>query len=885
MQVAPRDRAETPDPPPESVASLFERVAAKEPGATAIRHTGGSLTYAQLNSWANRIARALLAAAGPCPGRIALPIDQGPGAIAASLAALKLGHAFVPLEVAAPPARLRSIIEDCEPAAVARSGDPAAWLDPTIPAIAIDGLREGPDEPNPGQPVMPDAIAYILFTSGSTGQPKGVCQTHGNLLHFVRVYSDNLDITREDRLSLLYSPAFSASNMDVFGALLRGATLCPFNIRQNGIAGLADWLDAQAITVLHCVPTVFRHLTQSVPRARRLRSVRAIDLGGETVFPSDVALHQDHFAEDSALYNHLAATEASVIAQCRIDGTDFDPARPMPVGYPAEGIHVTVNPIGGTGTDRPRKGELMIHSRFLSPGYWRRPDLDERAFTEDPARPGWRIFRSGDQGYFGDDGRLYFIGRKDLRIKIRGHTIDTAEIEMALRAIPGIADAVAVSRPARDARAPDELVAYVRFRDSAAVPPNEIRGALRKGLPPQMIPAHIITLDSLPVTTTGKIDRAALAASDLRETAIGPAPPPETKLERQIANIFKEILHRDAIGRDDDFFLSGGDSLKATQLLIALEGILGSPFPPAALIRNATVAGIARAAWGPTPSSGPDPALISLRETGSHPPLFLMHGRQGLAFVSPHFIRVIGAQQPLYAFHAPGLHQDRVRHQSVGRMADAYIRAMRRARPSGPYFLGALCAGCVVAIEMAKKLRASGERVGPLLLIDPTVTPPGELPWPKRLKRLLSALRRRFLLTPAEARQRTRRLRRMQSLGRIAAGPENGPDLSRAIRVGLDFEIALLRHRMTPYDGDVLLLSSRAREKRRRASRHKTIADFLVGKTEIFEVSAKHGDVHDIHNEVFARELARSVQSAVSAMGSDRTHPAASQDLGPQTSS
>ena len=459
-----------------SLGARFDRIAARRPEAPAIRDAGRTVAYGELREWSDRIAAAIAARGPESAGRVALLLDAGADAVAAVFGVWKAGHATVVLDPGDPPERLRGVLEDAEPfLVVARPG----WSGIETPALALADLPSA--EPGPLPEVTGDTTAVLVYTSGSTGAPKGVIQTHRNLLHFAETYARALDIRDEDRVSAVLSFSFAASNLDILGALLHGATLCPSDLRRRGVAHLGDWIDEEGVSVLHLGPTLFRHLLRSDPE-RRFPSVRAVDLAGEALFPGDVALARGRFGPGCRLVHHLAATEASVIAQARVEDL-ADRVGPLPAGRPASGIHAGIRDESGNEVPPGTPGEIVVHSPYLSPGYWRRPDLTRNAFSDDPDRPGWRTYRTGDLGRLDPEGTMYFLGRRASRLKIRGHSIDAAEVEAALRGVPGVRDAAAVAVAPEEGEG-DLLVAYVVVEGETNV--RGVRAALKERLLPAL---------------------------------------------------------------------------------------------------------------------------------------------------------------------------------------------------------------------------------------------------------------------------------------------------------------------------------------------------------------------------------------------------------------
>ena len=680
-------------------------------------------------------------------------------------------------------------------------------------------------------------LANLYYTSGSTGAPKGVSQTHRNVLFFADAYASTLRIGETDRLSLLYTLSFSASMMDVFSGLLNGATLCAYDVRRDGIAPLAEWLDRERITVLHAVPTVFRGLFSALAPERKLEHLRAIDLGGETVFDSDVELFRRHTLESCILVNHLAATEAHVIAQHVIEHASPRGAGGiLPVGRSPQGLSVRVVREDGSEAQADEVGALVVSSAHVSPGYWRRPELNTAAFSTEPGEPGATRYLTGDLGRVDHEGNLHFLGRKGSRVKIRGQSIDLSEVEAALAACPGVVRSAVLASSEDPQAEPDKLVAYLVVDQDTQRNALVIRRHAAKRLPSYMLPSAFVFLDALPLTATGKIDRNALAV-------IGKPPadrlrvfdPPRDDIERAVAGMYEQLLRQAPVGRDDDFFLLGGDSLSVVDLQMRVLEQFGVSL--STFYDDATVAGIAasirshRAApRGLAPSM---PVLFPVREGGNAPPMFLVHGRLGQAFVSPHFLDLLGDDLPVWAFQARGLDGLHEPHSTIEAMAADYVGEMRQRRPKGPYFIAALCAGALIANVMARMLRAAGESVLPVLLFDP----------PER--RLRADITEESLLVRIKARQ---------AEGRFLTPIEDPTYAVAAVRTAMAFELAIWKHEPKAYDGPVYMLSS---HQRMTSADSPYLKRIFTGNVERFEVGTTHSEALDPRNPAFADHLSR----------------------------
>lgn len=835
------------DPP---LWDSFAQIARQRPDAIAVRHDGDAVTFAELANRATSVAARVDAAAGSVDaGFVGLLLSNRIHLVAAMLGAVSTGRGFVMLDPDDPPERHRFILEDSRAVALLVEhdrGDHAAVapahcpvLDVAAPVVTVPPARRAR--------FASDPPASICYTSGSTGKPKGVVQTQRNLLFFARAYAAMLGIGPDDRLSLLYTPGFSAILMDVFGGLLHGGTLCGYDVRHAGVAGLADWIDRTGITVLHTVPTVFRRLCGTLAPGRIIAGVRAIDLGGEAVTAHDAALVRDRFSPSCVCWNHLAATEASVIARYPLrPAADAERTGLLPAGTPPAGVEVCIERDDGSPARPGEAGRILIASPHVSPGYWRLPDLDARHFAADPARPGWRLFRTDDIGWLDDDGLLHFSGRRGSRVKLRGHSIDLAEVEAAIRACAGVRDAAVVATRDTDG----EVVRLEAHVVPTAAPgdPSELRRALLDRLPAFMVPAVIRLHEALPETASGKIDRAALGST----AGDPPRPQPMNPLERQVAGIFSAILDVDAVDRDTDFFAAGGDSLSAVDLLARLSTALDRAIPPRLLLEHPTVGGLAAAIDRPhaaDPTTGDVPGVIvPLRTAGHHPPLFLVHGRLGQAHASPQLLAALGTGQPLYGLQARGLDGAERPHLTLASMAEDYMAAIRAVRPRGPYLLGGLCIGSYVAMLVAEALRRAGEEVLPLVLFDPK--PPR-----RRLLRWTGSDVRSRALISAKLAQRNE----AGQIRLVAADPRR---VSAAVDVAVAFERAFARHTPRPYDGDVILLASRERLGPKHWGNPRVRTAVFPGTVHVLEIGSTHKGMFDARNPLFARRVAEGLDLA-----------------------
>ncbi len=691
----------------QSIGARFERQVGEHAGCLAVRTRAHRLTYADLNGEANRIAAAILGARGVGPEPVALLFEQGAPLIAAILAVLKTGKAYVALDPTFPSARLVSMLDGA--GAELLLADEASLEAATALAggerllLPVVG-GPGPDPGNPVVDVPPDTVAYIFQTSGSTGPPKGVYDTHRNVLHNVLRYTNSLRIRPDDRLTLLQSCSFSGSVSSLFCALLNGAATFPFDVRRDGPRQLAEWLRQERITMYHSVPTIFRSFLSG---DARFPDVRYIRLEGDRSSRVDVDLYRRHFEPGCVLVNGLGATETGIARQFFVDHETEVGDGVLPVGYPVRDVDVLLLDEAGDEVEVGQVGEIVVRSAYLALGYWRRQDLTEAAFRPDPGGGRMRVYRTGDTGRMRVDGCLEYLGRTDFVLKVRGSRIAPAEIESALVGLPDVEEAVVTTVEGNG----DEvrLVAYLVPVPGAGVSPTVLRRQLAETLPEYMIPSLYMRLDALPLDANGKLDRLSLPPPTLPERRAGSANSPRGPLEVRIARLFEDVLGLERIGIDESFFDLGGDSLAAAEVCAQLGAETGRNLPAATLLRAPTVEELARLLCS-TDEPALVPALVPIQSLGARPPLFLVSDEIGPGHYAD-LARHLGDDQPVWGL------QSMTGVDRIPALAAGYLTEIRAVQPSGPYRLGGWCVCGVVAFEVAQQLHELGEEVELLALI------------------------------------------------------------------------------------------------------------------------------------------------------------------------
>ncbi|MBB5866512.1 non-ribosomal peptide synthetase, partial [Xanthomonas sp. 3058] len=635
------------------VHRLLERQVVQRPDAIAVQDATSSLDYAGLNLRSNRLAHHLIALGVAPDVRVALCMERGVDAIVAILAVLKAGGAYVPLDPAYPPERLTFMLADSCPHLLI--ADAVGWgrlpSPLTTPLLRIDADAVAWSDTPPSNPsieaLQPGHLAYLMYTSGSSGQPKGVAVTHAGLHRYVQEAARIYALTVEDRVLQCNSLSFDIAVDEIFVTLAYGATLvqAPFP-RLPAAAEFSQTLDALQISVLN-LPTAYWHTwvaemaTGNAPFPQALRLVVS---GGEAV--SAHAVRQWHAIVQGPVrwLNAYGPTETV----CGVSFGEIAPNACAHIGAPIAGtrFHLLNDALQRIPTDTV--GELWIAGAQLARGYHDRPALTAERFVPDPFAPlpGQRMYRTGDLARQRADGVLEFLGRNDTQVKIRGFRIELGEIEAALRACEGISEAVVV---ARDDAGQKRLVAYL-IGNEGPLSTETLRAQLAARLPEYMLPATYLSLDALPLTVNGKLDRHALPIPPLSTAAaIDVAQQPQGAVEQALAALWQELLGLPQLRRDDDFFDLGGHSLLAVQLISRVRSALGVELQIGDVFNHPQLHALARCVVSAAASTLP--AIVPADRSTPLPLSFAqqrlwflarLDAQAGLAYLMPNGLRLRG---------------------------------------------------------------------------------------------------------------------------------------------------------------------------------------------------------------------------------------------------
>ncbi len=552
-----------------SIIGLFEQQVHTHSDRLAVKTRHHTLTYAELNQAANRLARAIIEKRGRGEENIALLLDHGALHIVAMLGVLKAGKVYVPLDSSYPRKRLAYMLENSQSELLITNQTNHSLTDTLVskvPIMDIDAIDPTVPTDNLKITRAPEDLAFILYTSGSTGTPKGFSQPHCNVVLDIRNYTNAGHFCPEDRLLVVSSFSFADSVRTIYSSLLNGAAIYPFNISAEGLSGLADWLIQNEITIYRSVPTVYRHFMSTLTGDKKFPELRLAYLSGEPVYKKDVELYREHFPDSCIFVNRLGTGEALTFRANFIDKTTPINGTYVPVGYAVPDREVVLLGDVQEDEDGSKIGEMGVKSAYISPGYWKRPDLTEKIFLPDPDGGQKRIYLTGDIGRMLSDGCLLHLGRKDFQVKLRGYRIEIAEIEMALIDHAAIKEAIVRLWDGQGDN--QRLVAYIVPSKQHAPTVTELRRFLAESLPSYMVPSVYVTLGTLPRTASGKTDRSNLPPPGRLRPELGNFyKAPQSPVENRLVEIWGQVLDLEQVGITDNFFDLGGHSLLATQVI------------------------------------------------------------------------------------------------------------------------------------------------------------------------------------------------------------------------------------------------------------------------------------------------------------------------------
>ena len=712
------------DVPDTTLPALFEAQVQRTPDNTAVVFEDTTLTYAQLNARANRLAR-LLIERGVGPEQfVALAVPRSLEMIVAVLAVLKAGAAYVPIDPDYPPARIAFMLDDARPVLVVTTA--GTVMSASFPSSfdcdqlvldrqdVVDGLATHRD----ANPTDQERVAsprdkhpaYAIYTSGSSGLPKGVVISNTGLRNLLGEMCDQLALLPSDALLAVTTFAFDIAIVELFVPLLCGArvVVAPTDAVQEPTV-LLSLLTENGITAMQATPALWQVLV-GLDRDP-LQGLRML-VGGEAI-SAVLANTMKGFA--SQVTNFYGPTETTVWSTAARLGSE---SGTPPIGRPIANTQLYVLDAGLQLVPAGLVGELYIAGAGLARGYLNRPGLSAERFVACPfGPPGSRMYRTGDLVRWNAEGELVFVGRVDDQVKLRGFRIELGEVESVLARHPDVGQVVVVVREDRPTE--KRLVAYVVAAPGRQIVPAVVREHVAQVLPDYMVPAFFVVLESLPLTPNGKLDRKALPAPEV--TSAADSRQPTTPQEQVLCQLFAQLLGLPAVGIDDNFFELGGESLLAMQVVSRARSLLDASLTVRSVFEAPTVAGLARRlqqCGQPRPINETLEVLLPLRAEGCQPALFCFHPGVGLGWSYSRLLKHLDPDQPIYAVQARSIVRPETLPESMEEMAVDYADQIARVQPAGPYHLLGWSFGGLIAYAVATELQNRGKQTGLVTILD-----------------------------------------------------------------------------------------------------------------------------------------------------------------------
>ncbi len=690
----------------------IEKQAARTPNDVALICGQQKLTYGELDCRANQLARHLRGLGVGPDVLVGLCVDRSLEMVVAILGVLKAGGAYVPLDPSFPQNRLTYMVQDSQMSVLLTHRGLQGKL-PVLPSIVIhldsdwDEVSKQSSAPLESSAIGPQNLAYVLYTSGSTGKPKGVAIPHSAIVNFLYSMQQEPGFKASDTLLAVTTLSFDIAGLELFLPLITGGKVVIASREDTqDPARLSARIQESACTIMQATPATWRALINAGWGGSAKLKVLC---GGEAILPD---LAGELFTRCAELWNMYGPTETTVWSTIHRITTGEGP---VAIGHPIANTQIYVLDSSRNLVPAGNVGELYIGGDGLARGYLHREELTAERFVPSPFVAGARLYRTGDLARWRPDGTVECLGRADSQVKLRGYRIELGEIETVLSSHPAIRHCAVIAR--EDEPGDKQLVAYYEAQKGAAPTLADLRAFLEKDLPIFMVPSAYVSLGKLPLTPNGKVDRKSLPAPSENVEVTQDFVGPRDATEQMLAQIWAKALHVKQVGLHDNFFDLGGHSLLAVRIIVEIEKVTKIHLPLATLLQAPTIAGLAeilhKEHWTPTWSS-----LVPLRAYGSRPPLYLMHAHGGNVLEYQALASLLGSDQPVYAFQARGLDGNIPKDMTMEEMAAAYIRELKSFQPEGPYYLAGFCFGGLLALEAAQQLRATGQEVAIVILIQ-----------------------------------------------------------------------------------------------------------------------------------------------------------------------
>jgi amino acid adenylation domain-containing protein len=720
---------EAPYPQDACIHELFEQQVAATPDAVAVVYENESLTYAELNVRANRLAHALIGLGVQPDDRVAICVERSLDMVIGLLGILKAGGAYVPLDPAQPDERLAWMLEDCAPVALLTQGAVSARLPFTGHTLTLDAettrafvATQSAHTPASSTRGLNAAhLAYVIYTSGSTGRPKGVMIEHRSVLNLWKALErlQFVETGAGARIGLNASISFDASVQSLL-QLLSGhcVVVLPQSVRADAEAFLR-YAQSQSLDAFDCTPAQLALLLQAgLADEAATYKPKAVLVGGESI---GVPLWNSLKASRSTrFFNVYGPTECTVDATaCAIDEEGDTPV----IGRPLSNTTAYILDPSGQPVPVGVAGELHIGGAGVARGYLNRPELTADRFLRDPfsENPEARMYKTGDLGRWLPDGSIEYLGRNDFQVKIRGFRIELGEIEAKLVQCDGVREAVVVAR--EDGPGDKRLVAYLVAQEGTVLSVTDLREALSRHLPEYMFPSAFVPLESLPLTSNGKLDRKALPAPDALLLASREYEAPQGELEETLAVLWQNLLRAPRVGRHDNFFELGGHSLLVVQFIHRLQATTPYHVTVRDLFQHPSLSALAAHIVTPAQTDTAWSPLLPLTEGKELPVLYGVSGIGMTAASWQPVAEALRGQAAVRIFEPRGLDGTQPFCNSMAEIVEVNLQAMLADDPEGPYWLAGHSFGGSVAFEMALALQARGKSVH-LCILDSLLSAP-----------------------------------------------------------------------------------------------------------------------------------------------------------------
>jgi len=881
-----------------SVQDRFLEQAARRPNAVAVSGPSGEWSYSELEQWSGKLA-AWLGCQGIGDGDVvAIYGHRSAPLVLALLGVLRAGAAFCILDPSYPALRLCRSLEAIQP---------KGWLEipgagnlPESLRSLVDSkvgncqfrLPNTPEEARrvewtkervPQKKSDPDSLAYVTFTSGTTGDPKSILGTHRPLSHFLDWHCLNFGLQRDDRFSMLSGLSHDPLLRDIFTPLWLGATLCiPKADEMLSPGYLADWMQEQRMTVCHITPAMCTLLEESA--GTRNQALRYVFTGGD-VLTQRHAANLKRVAPKAQIVNFYGTTETPQVMAWHpvnsslLEDGDANPAmaaRHIPIGNSIDDVQILILNSAGELAGPGELGEIFIRTPYLTLGYANDGELTAQRFIVNPftGRDEDRLYKTGDLGRYTPNGIVEFVGRSGQQIKIRGYRVELGEIETALTSHEAIGKCVVVAR--KENGDSTRLVAYVVPNSANHPAVQDLRIYLKTILPDHMLPSAIVFLDAIPLTPNGKVDHNALPIpdSDVSSQAIEYVAP-RNQVERIMAEVWGGVLQVKQVGIHDHFFELGGHSLTATQLIARLRMAFQVDFPLKSVFIGPTIAEMSKNILYDAPTRSyryvsKIPTwnrLVPAQPKGSRPPLFLVAGymtADDTLLVLSRIFPFLGLDQPVFGLQPRWLDGQSSGYSSVEEAALEFLAEIQAIQPEGPYLLGGDCVGGIIAMEMAEELLRQGKEVGLLVMSDTERPTPfrsfladARMAW-RRGEHILDVVGN--LLTGKQG----SRMQLLRNLVRRKVKPDqpktqDEAELDSVYRLRMDYRRMGYRHKVKKYSGRITLIVNEGQYKFDKYMGWKGVA---AGGLEIISTPGDHWTRYTHHGKEFAERLLACLERA-----------------------